>query len=72
MSESGLFPIMGALLPGGIYMGFFEIWGQMGWLAKGVVILIVIVAAYFISVMAERVVSDRAKSKQSQGDKEDK
>ena len=50
-------------------MGVLEIWGQMGWLAKTVVILIVLIAAYYISLIVERWVSARSKSKRSQADK---
>ena len=46
-------------------MSMMELWDQMGWLAKGVVIILVLMSAYSISVMIERWVTYRQARKQS-------
>jgi len=46
-------------------MNYVEMWEQMGWLARGVVFLLVALSAYSISVMIERWVTYRAARKQS-------
>jgi len=42
-----------------------ELWDSMGWLAKGVVMILVLLSAYSISVMIERWVTYRQARKQS-------
>ena len=46
-------------------MSFVEMWQSMGWLAKGVVFVLLILSAYSIAVMIERWVTYRAARKQS-------
>ena len=46
-------------------MSMMELWDSMGWLAKGVVIVLVLLSAYSISVMIERWVTYRQARKQS-------
>ena len=46
-------------------MNYMEMWESMGWLARGVVFLLVALSAYSISVMIERWVTYRAARKQS-------
>jgi len=46
-------------------MSMMELWESMGWLAKGVVGILVILSAYSISVMIERWVTYRQARKQS-------
>jgi biopolymer transport protein ExbB len=46
-------------------MSMMELWGSMGWLAKGVVFLLVLLSAYSISVMIERWVTYRQARNQS-------
>jgi biopolymer transport protein ExbB/biopolymer transport protein TolQ len=46
-------------------MSMMELWNSMGWLAKGVVFILVILSAYSISVMIERWITYRQARKQS-------
>ena len=46
-------------------MSMMEMWASMGWLAKGVVIVLFILSAYSIAVMIERWITYRAARKQS-------
>ena len=46
-------------------MSLMELWDSMGWLAKGVVAILVLLSAYSISVMIERWVTYRQARKQS-------
>jgi biopolymer transport protein ExbB len=46
-------------------MNYMEMWESMGWLARGVVFLLVALSAYSISVMIERWVTYRSARKQS-------
>ncbi|MEJ2110837.1 MAG: MotA/TolQ/ExbB proton channel family protein [Acidobacteriota bacterium] len=46
-------------------MDYMEMWESMGWLARGVVFLLVALSAYSISVMIERWVTYRSARKQS-------
>ena len=46
-------------------MSMMELWESMGWLAKGVVFILVALSAYSISVMIERWITYRAARKQS-------
>ena len=46
-------------------MSMMELWDSMGWLAKGVVIVLILLSAYSISVMIERWVTYRQARKQS-------
>lgn len=46
-------------------MSMMELWDSMGWLAKGVVMILVLLSAYSISVMIERWVTYRQARKQS-------
>ncbi len=46
-------------------MSMMELWDSMGWLAKGVVLILVLLSAYSISVMIERWVTYRQARKQS-------
>lgn len=46
-------------------MSFVEMWQSMGWLAKGVVFVLLILSAYSIAVMIERWVTYRSARKQS-------
>jgi biopolymer transport protein ExbB len=46
-------------------MSMMELWDSMGWLAKGVVGILVLLSAYSISVMIERWVTYRQARKQS-------
>jgi len=46
-------------------MNILELWNSMGWIAKGVVILLLILSAYSISVMVERWLAFRQARKQS-------
>jgi len=46
-------------------MSMMELWDSMGWLAKGVVFILVLLSAYSISVMIERWVTYRQARKQS-------
>jgi len=46
-------------------MSMMEMWETMGWVAKGVVILLFIMSAYSIAVMIERWITYRSARKQS-------
>jgi biopolymer transport protein ExbB len=46
-------------------MSFVEMWQSMGWLAKGVVIVLLLLSAYSIAIMIERWVTYRSARKQS-------
>ena len=46
-------------------MSFWEMWVSMGWLAKGVVIVLLLLSAYSIAIMIERWATYRAARKQS-------
>ena len=46
-------------------MSMMEMWESMGWVAKGVVILLLVLSAYSIAVMIERWATYRAARKQS-------
>ena len=44
---------------------FLDMWGQMGYLAQAVVVVLVIMSVWSISVMIERFLTYRAARKQS-------